>query len=156
MDNTPKNYSQQAEAVLTGANAAAAEAEIYPLPKNASSAEFRDAATEVKDLSTGFKAEEPAAAGASKSGSQQGAAAAAGAAIGAEGSSEAGTVVAGSAPHMVQTAAADGEHEDGAGVISPDAGPLPEDHPAANKGWFLSSLPAANAKDQQEKTLLFT
>ena len=163
MDNTPKNYSQQAEAVLTGANAAAAEAEIYPLPKNASSAEFKDATTEIKDLSTGFKAEEPAAAqqgaaaaGAPKSSSQQGAAAAAGAPVSAEGSAEASAAVGGSAPHMVQTAAADGEHDDGAGVISPDAAPLPEDHPAANKGWFLSSLPAANAKDQQEKTLLFT
>ena len=151
MDNTPKNYSQQAEAVLTGANAAAAEAEIYPLPKNASSAEFKDAATGIKDVSTGFKAEEPAAAGASKSSSQQGAAAAAGAPVSAELSAEAGAAVAGSPPHMVQTAAADGEHDDGAGVISPDAGPKPEGHPAANKGWFLSSLPAPNAKDEQEK-----
>merc|ERR1740130_1038038 len=142
----PKNYTQvhasQGEGeVLAEADAAAAEAEIYPLPKNASSSEFKNASTDqVKDLSTGFKAEDAVATDAPKSSSQQGAA------------------VAAAAPVATVSAeiSADGNHDDGAGVISPDAGPKPEDRPAATKGWFLSSLPAANAKDDEERTLLFT
>ena len=153
--DTPKNYTQQTGEVLAEADAAAAEAEIYPLPKDASSTDFQNASTGAKDLSTGFKAEDAVAADAPKSSSQQRAAAAE-ATVSAEISAEVSAEISGSPPHMVGTASADGDHDDGAGVISPDAGPKPEDHPTATKGWFLSSLPAANAKDDQEKTLLFT
>merc|ERR1740130_2594972 len=107
----PKNYTQvhasQGEGeVLTEADAAAAEAEIYPLPKNASSSEFKNASTDqVKDLSTGFKAEDAVAAGEPKSSSQQGAAAAAAApvaTVSAEISAEVSAAISGAPP--VETA----------------------------------------------------
>ena len=158
VDDTPKNYTQvhasQGEGeVLAEADAAAAEAEIYPLPKNASSSEFKNASTDqVKDLSTGFKAEDAVATDAPKSSSQQGAAVAAAApvaTVSAEISAEVSAAISGAppvetAPRMVGTASADGNHDDGAGVISPDAGPKPEDRPAATKGWLLSSNPNPN------------
>ena len=155
-DHTPKNYTEQTGEVLAESDAAAAEAEIYPLPKNASSTEFKNASTGVKDLSTGFKAEDAVAADAAPESSSQQGAAAAGAAVSADISAQASAEISGSPPRMVGTASADGDHDDGAGVISPDAGPKPAENPKVTAGWFLSSLPAANAKDEQEKTLLFS